>query len=256
MKKLFLILSLSLLVLSCAGVDSGHRGVEKSWGGETNMTTVYPEGINWGFHWVWDSMIEYDVRETTVVQKFQFNDSNNMNTGVEVSLDFHLSPKEVNLLHSKIGKDNIEVKILKTLKSSAKEVVSQYTASELNLTKRQEAEAKLTSILEKELPTFYVIFDRVQLTDVDIPKQISDAAEATAKQQELNKLALEKAQEAQNNYKAAEWDSKTKEVLSKPAMLSLKQLELQEAWIKKWNGSFGNNNVFGEGSAMILKGMK
>ena len=143
-------------------------------------------------------MIEYDVREKTVVKKFTFNDKNNMSTGVEIALDYNLSPTQVNLIHTQIV--DIETKIIKTLKSAGKEVVPQYTASELNLSKRNEAEDKLSKVLSEELPDFYVEFARVQLTDVDIPKQIADAAEATAKQLELNKLAFEKAKEAENNF--------------------------------------------------------
>lgn len=251
-KVIFIIAAVMLTLTSCTTVSPGHKGVEVSWGGETNMQTIYPEGMDGGFHWMFDDMIEYDVREKTMVEKFTFNDNNNMSTGVEIALDYNLDPAKVNNLHVQIA--DVETKIQKTLKSAGKEVIPQYTASELNLTKRNEAEQKLSEILSTELPDFYVEFARVQLTDVDIPKAIAQAAEATAKQLELNKLSKEKAQEAENNFIAAEWDAKTKDVLSKPAMLKLKELELQEDWIRKWNGSFGNNNVFGGDGVTILKG--
>lgn len=256
MRKLvsLIIISFSFFLLgtSCTGVDPGHRGVEISYGGETNLNMVYPEGLQSGIKWLYTDMVEYDIREKTIVQKFEFNDKNNMSTGVEIALDFNLDPSKVNYLHANIT--DVETKIIKTIKSAGKEVVPQYSASELNLTKRTEAESKLSTILSKELPEFYVEFARVQLTDVDIPTGIAEAAEATAKQIELNKLALEKAQEAENKYAAAEWDAKTKDVLSKPAMLKLKELELREQWIKRWNGSFGNNNVFGSETS-VIKGL-
>lgn len=253
MKKVIFIIAAAMLTMtSCTTVSPGHKGVEVSWGGETNMQTIYSEGMDGGLHWMFDDMIEYDVREKTMVEKFTFNDNNNMSTGVEIALDYNLDGSKVNRLHIQIA--DVQTKIQKTLKSAGKEVIPQYTASELNLTKRNEAEEKLSEILSEELPDFYVNFARVQLTDVDIPKAIADAAEATAKQLELNKLSKEKAQEAENNFVAAEWDAKTKDVLSKPAMLKLKELELQENWIDKWNGSFGNNNVFGSDGVTILKG--
>lgn len=256
MKKILLLSLLTLTMVSCTNVNSGHVGVEVSMGGKTNMENTYAEGMHWGFHWIYDDMIMYNVQEQTLKEKYQFNDKNNMSTGVEIALDYALDGSRVNQLHKNIGKDNLDIKIQKILQSAAKEVVPQYSASELNLTKRTEAEEMLKNILEKELPQIYVNFARVQLTDVDIPKAISDAAEKTAEQQELNKLASERALEAENNFRAAEWDAKTKDILSKPAMLQLKQLELEEKWIKKWNGSFGNNNVFGSESTTILKGMK
>ena len=242
---------------SCETVDAGHKGVEVSWGGETNLSTVYPEGMNGGFHWLFDDMVQYDVREKTVVEKFQFNDKNNMVTGVEVSLDHNLNPAELARLHTQIK--DIDVKILKTLKSACKEVIPQYTASELNLTKRGEAEKKLSDILSAELPEFYVDFARVQLTDVDIPDGIAATAEATAKQLELNKLSEKKAEESENNFKAAEWDAKTKAVLSKPEMLELQRVENERLM---WQGfkahgksPYGENNIFGSETA-IVRGLK
>lgn len=228
---------------SCTTVEPGHKGVEVSWGGETNTSMVYPEGMNSGLHWIWDDMIEYDVREKTLVEKFDFNDANNMATGVEISLDYSLDGTNLPTLHKTIT--DLETKIKKTLKSAGKEVVPQYSASDLNLRKRSEAEEKLTAILSKELPQFFVQFARVQITDVDIPDAIAKAAEATAKQQELNKLAGEKAKEAENNFNAAEWDAKTKAVLSQPAMLELKRLEIQELWARSGVSPYGQNNVFG-----------
>ena len=238
---------------SCTTVDSGHRGVEISWGGETNTQTIYPEGMHTGLHWVWDDMVEYDCREKTRVERFEFNDLNNMSTGVEVSVDYSLMPDKVALLHK--GITDLDVKIQKTVKSACKEVVPQYSASDLNLRKRAEAEEKLDAILAKEMPSYFVNFARIQITDVDIPDAIAKAAETTARQSELNKLALSKAQEAENNFKAAEWDAKTKEILSQPAMLELKKLEIQELWAKKGVSPYGNNNVFGADMALI-KAMK
>jgi hypothetical protein len=253
MKNIALLAIALMGLASCTTVDSGHKGVEVSWGGETNKDMVYPEGMHGGFHWIWDDMVEYDVREKTLVEKFTFNDANNMSTGVELALDYRLSPGQVNLLHTQIT--DVLVKIQKTLKSSGKEVVPQYSASELNLTKRGAAEAKLSEILSKELPEFYVEFARIQITDVDIPDAIAQTAEATARQLELNKLAGEKEEEAEKNYNAAQWDAKTKEILSQPAMLALKKLEIEAMWAQQGVSPYGNNNVFGAETA-VFKGLK
>lgn len=139
-----LVFGLSFLS-SCTTVEPGHKGLEIEWGGKTNMDKVYPEGMDIGLHWMFDEMVEYDVREKTIVQTFQFNDKNNMLTGIEVAVDYNLDPQHLPLLHTKIK--DFETKIAKTIKSASKEVVPQYTASELNLTKRNEAEQKLSEIL-------------------------------------------------------------------------------------------------------------
>ena len=62
-----------------------------------------------------------------------------MVTKVELALDYKLDRTKVNFIHKEIS--DIETKILKTLKSAGKEVVPQYSAIELNITKRNEAES-------------------------------------------------------------------------------------------------------------------
>lgn len=252
MKKVlgFLLLILTVSFTSCTSVDPKERGVEVSWGGEVNMSKTYPPGMHYGMRWLTDELVTYDVSEKTTVEKYEFNDSGNMTTGVEIAVDYSLSPDRVQFIHTKIT--DYETKLKKTIKSAAKEVIPQYTASELNLTKRNEAEDKISKILAKELPEFYLVFNRVQLTDVDIPAQIAKAAEQTARQTELNKLALSKVTEAENNYKAAEFDAKTKDVLSKPAMLELKRLEIQMEYARRGVSPYGTNNVFGTTPALLL----
>lgn len=263
MKNLLLLASVLFVVVSCTTVKPGHKGVIVYWGGKTDMERILPEGMDIGISWLWNSTVEYDVRERTIVEEFEFNDSRNMQTRVEVALDYNLNPDEVNLIHTRIN--DVETKILKTLKSAGKEVVPQYTASELNLKKRQEAETALEAIMSKELPEFHVQFARIQITDVDIPKALADVAEQTAIQEGRNGLAAKKEleqtnlakariAEAKGKYDAAEYEAKTKEILSQPKMLELKKLEIEMEWAKKGISKYGSNNVFGASTA-VIKGL-
>lgn len=258
----FLVLSLSLV--SCTTVESGRKGVKVDWGGKTDLSQVYPEGMHSGVSWIWNDMIEYDVREKTLVQTFQFNDKNNMLTTVELSLDYKLDPSKVNLLHTQIT--DVETKIIKTLKSAGKEVVPQYSAVELNINKRVEAEEKLSSIISKELPEFYVSFSRLQMTDVDIPKAVAQLATETAVQLGRNELATKKEAEqvalakakvaaAQGLYDAEKLNDKTKAIQSKPQYLELYEAETRRIWAEKGRSPYGDNNVFGANTS-VLKGLK
>ena len=163
MKKIKQLLMVSLIALSfvaCTTVDAGHKGVEVSFGGSTNMDKVYDEGLATGISWLWNDMIEYDVREHTLVKTYTFNDSKDMETTVKIALDYNLVPLEVNKLHQ--GITDVDVKIETSLSSAAKEVVPQYTAVELNKTARVKAENTLNAILKKELPEFHVELKRVE----------------------------------------------------------------------------------------------
>lgn len=256
MKKLFFAVMTAVMLTSCTNVESGHTGAAVSWGGKTDLDQVYPEGMYWGLKWLADDIEQYDTRQKTLKEKYVFNDKNTMLTGVEVALDYSLDANKVNYIHTKIGKENMDIKIQKTLQSAAKEVIPQYSAAELNLSKREEVENKVATIMRRELPEIYVTFGRVQLTDVDIPKPISDAAELAAKQDEMNRVADKRAIAAENNFKAAEWDAKSKAILSQPAMLELKRLEVEQTWADKGVSPWGNNNVFGVESASVIKGLK
>jgi len=248
MKKILYLIAIVSFITSCETVSPGHKGVEVSWGGETNMKKIYDEGMHGGVHWVFDDIVEYDCREKTITNDFEFNDNKNMVTGVEVAVDYNFNPVKVNVLHTKIT--DVETKLVKTIKSACKEVIPSYTAVDLNLTKRGEAESRLSSILEKELPEFYLEFARVQITDVDIPKEISDQARATAKQIEKNKLAAQLAEEKTNlgnalvaeakaKAEAAKYEAERLEAVTTPQMLKYKALEVQMEWAKQGVSPYG-----------------
>jgi regulator of protease activity HflC (stomatin/prohibitin superfamily) len=265
---LFAILTLNTMT-SCESVPPGHKGVEISWGGKTNMDTVYSEGIHWGIHWIFDSMVHYDVRQKTLVKKFEFNDKDNMLTPVEIALDYNLDPKKVNILHSTIT--DLDQKILKTLSSAGKEVVPKYSAVELNTSKRPESEKLISDKLTEELLSYYIIAARVQLTDIDLPPSVAKLAEETAVQLGKNELASKKeaeqkalakarVAEAQGEYDAALLQAKTKDILSQPKMLKLMELEIEdkyaEGYLKHGNSRYGSNNWFGANAATVLKEVK
>jgi regulator of protease activity HflC (stomatin/prohibitin superfamily) len=260
MKNLLALLMLAFFISSCTSVQSGHRGVKVYWGGKPEMDYILPEGMQFGPGWLWNSCIEYDVREKTMVKKFVFNDARNMETSVEISLDYNLDPEKVNLLHTKIS--DVDTKILKTLKSAGKEVVPQHTASDLNLKMRKEAEESLAKIISKELSEFYVHFARVQITDVDIPKGLADIAEETAIQEGRNALAAKKEleqtnlakariAEAKGKYDAALFEAQTQDILSQPKMLELKKLDIEMEWARKGVSKYGTHNVFGSGTTLL-----
>ena len=280
MKKVLFIIAVFLITLSsCTSVPAGHKGVEISWGGETNMDKVYSEGLATGISWLWNDMVTYDVREHTFVKSYSFNDKNDMTTVVVVALDYNLVPTQVNNLHSKIN--DINIKIETSLASAAKEVVPQYSAVDLNKHARAQAEASLKGILSAELPEFFVEFKRVRITDVDFPKGISDLAAQTAIQLGKNDLASKMEQEkiyianavkaeAQGRADAevitsigalevAKNESKTRDLLSSQKMLELQRVEneriMAEGYKIHGKSFFGTNNIFGSNAAQVVKGL-
>lgn len=77
-----------------------------------------------------------------------------------------------------------------------------------------------------------------------------------AEKKEAEQIALAKAEvaKAEGKFKSAEFDVKTKELMSRPAVLALYKAETDREWAKSGKSPYGNNNVFG--STSILKGFK
>lgn len=264
MKKLFYLLIGVLLLTSCTTVDSGHKGVKISWGGKTDMTKIYPEGMDSGVSWIWNSMEEYDCREQTMTLSGEFLDYDGLDTHIEVILYYAPDPATVNQLHQKIGPD-YETRLAGIFKSGVKTVVAQHQALKLNREERDIAEKKMGTVLDEKLHSMYLLFKRVEITDVDLPDKISNMIVAAKEQDEKNNLAEKKELEqkylaeaqiarAKGEYEAAVFDAKTKDILAQPKILKLKELEIQMEWAKKGISPYGNNNVFGAG-VNVFKGL-
>lgn len=265
MKNKLVIFVVGLFIFaSCTSVESGHKGVRVEWGGATDMSQVYPEGMYTGISWLWDDMLEYDVRENTTVMNLAFNDKNDMLTNIVVAVDWNLDPDKVNVFHKEVK--DLQIKIEKSISSAAKEVVPQYGAVDLNKNARVEAEEKLKKILTDEFSSFYVQFKRANFTDIDIPEGISKLAEETAVQigrnqlaekKEAEQIALAKAKvaEAQGNYEAELLNDKTKALQSKPQYLELFKAQTDRMWAEKGVSPWGINNVFGTSSTAVIKGL-
>lgn len=268
--KTLLQLAAAILITSCTTVNSGHKGVEVSWGGETNMNTIYPEGMHTGISWVWDDMVEYDCREQTMVLQQEFLDYDGLSTEVECILYYNPDPARVNLLHTRIGQDFRESKLAGVYKGAVKTVIAQHKALLLNREDRPVAEEKIAGILRDELASMYIEFKRIQITDVGLPPSIKKMIEATKEQDERNNLAAKKELEAKNlaaaeiarakgEYEAATYDAKTKEILSQPKMIELQRVEnerlMWEGFLKHGNSPYGANNIFGAETA-VFKNLK
>lgn len=250
---------------SCTGVDPGHRGVEISWGGETNMNEVYGEGLQVGLSWLWNDMVEYDCREQTMTIEGSYLDYDGLDTDVKVTLYYNPDPSSVNSLHSKVGPDFRESKLKPLFIAAVRTEVAKHQALELNRKNRPEAEANLLKELQEDLGSMFVQVTRVQILDVDLPDKISKMIEQAKEQDERNNLAAKLKLEAENrgaakvaaakaNLEAARLDAQTKAILSQPAMLKLKELEIDQTWADKGVSKYGNNNVFGSNTT-VVKGL-
>lgn len=266
------LLAVFFMLTSCTSVESGHQGVKVSFGGKIDMSKTLDEGFYWGFNYLWDDVIEYEVREQTISVSSEINDKNDMRTPIEVTIYFAPVKEQVNIIHKEFGPSYAETKLSPILRASIAKIVPQYTATELNKNKRAEAERLLNETMLSESKGMFLDIKRVQLGKVGIPTEVARLAEETAAQEGRNALASKKEEEqvqlakalvakSQGEYEAALFDAKTKDILSQPKMLDLLRLEnekiMWEGYSKTGKSPFGENNYFGSSNGsnplMLLK---
>jgi regulator of protease activity HflC (stomatin/prohibitin superfamily) len=256
MRKILILLSIAFLITSCTSVDSGNTGVKINYGGETDMNLVYPEGLYTGVSWMWNSMVQYETREKTITIQDTYLDADGLKVPIDAVIYFKVQKNSVNKLHKDIGSDYVERKVIPAVNAALKTVIPQYKALELNTKYRETADNKLAEILKEKFPLFFVDFIGVNITKVDIPNQISTQIIEKQVQDERNSLAEKKELEQKNlaaaeiarakgEYEAAQYDAKTKDILSSPKMIELYRAETERVWAEKGVSPWGNNNVFG-----------
>ena len=264
MKNLFKIgmcaIAMALTATSCTTVETGHEAAIISYGGQTNMSSTLPEGIHWGFNYLWDDTVPYVVREQTYNYSVQLNDKNDMTTPVELVVYFQAQKSKVNKLHSLVGQDYKEEKLKSFIASVVGKVIPQYSAQDINKFKRAEVEQKITQLLAKEAGAIYVNVPRVNFTKVGIPAGVEKVATAIAVQLSNNQLAEKKEAEqvalakakvaqAQGDYDAGVLNAKTQDLLSQPKMLEKQRIDneriMWSGYAKTGKSPFGENNIFG-----------
>lgn len=258
--NLIVVLLIASFTISCTSVDSGHEGALISWGGETNMSKTLPEGMHWGFGYLWDDVVEYEIREQTSTLELTINDKNDMETPVEAIVYFKPMAGKVNHLHKEFGTNYIDTKLNPILRSSLAKIVPQYNATELNKSKRAEAEKLLTETMVGESQAMFVEIIRVQLGRVGIPTEVAKLAEQTAvqegrnilaakKEEEQIQLAKAKVAEAQGDKDAAVLKAQAKDLLSQPKMIELQRVEneriMWEGYKAHGKSPYGEHNLFG-----------
>lgn len=138
------------------------------------------------------------------------------------------------------------------IRESVKSITAQYTAEEL-VTKRLEISDRVSGRLSEELPKKGAILSQSNLTNFDFSPAFNAAIEAkvTAVQEaEAQKNRLEKIKyEAQQTIVTAEAEAKTISLKSQAASnekyVQLKELEVREKAIEKWNGNLPTQMIPG-----------
>lgn len=265
------LLAMMVSVTSCVEVENGFKGFAyKPYDGGTDTTKVYSEGVHIGFSWFWNDMIIYDCRQKTTSVVETLLDRNTMTVGISASVFYRVMDKKISHLHLDKGRDYEKTYIVPVFEGALKNVIGKYTAQEIVAAKREQVQKEVKKILQEAFKFNYLKCDDIIIRDVELPKKINTAIINKQVQDEKNLLAEKKKLEQENlaaakiatskgDYEAAQYDAKTKDILSQPRMLELQRVEnerlMWEGFKKHGKSPFGNNNMYGVTPA-VIKGLK
>lgn len=262
LKKIFkiaigivLVIVLGIFAFSGKTINPGEEGfLFDSFGDGINKEMVYTEGYVWFLPW--KEMIVYNVQNKS--HKYTAKLLDKEGTDITVSVTVNASPMKgkTPFIHLKHGIGYKESIIDVKSSGAIKDAVGKYNYEEIYGKMREKVESEIEENIRKELTKENISIAFVEVTDVDLPPAIASAIVEKQTQDQLN-LKAEKMKQYETNiasaaieaargrFETAEYDAKTKAILSQPKMLELKRLEIDQIWAEKGISPWGSNNVFG-----------
>lgn len=237
---LVIIIGLIVFFSSITTVPTGFVGIK------TRFGQVQQEMIQEGFNFK-TPFIEKIVKIDCRTQKFEVTTEASSKdlqkvSNIKIVVNYNVDKSKANSIYKEVGVDYQTILIQPAILESIKQGMSQYTAEEL-ITKRSEVANIIMSLLKEKLEQKGVLITALNITDLSFSKEFDKAVEdkqiveqETQKAQyELEKAKVENEKKIENAKADAEvMKQQNKEITDE--YLKLKELEVQQKIIEKWNG--------------------
>lgn len=230
---------LILLFFSVTTVASGHRGVLLQLG--EVKPTILDEGLHFKLPFIQSVQpIEVRVQKEESSQTAASKDLQTVTATVAVN--FSVDPNAVNKLYQEIGMDYKGRIIDPAIAEALKAVTAQYTAEEL-ISKRPEVSAKVKDMLEEKLTKYFMKLEEINIKEFAFSEEFNNAIEQkqTAEQnalkatRDLERIKIEAEQQITQAHAEAE-ALRLKKAEVTAELIELKQIEVQEKALQKWDG--------------------
>jgi len=235
----FVMVVIILVFSSVTTVSSGYRGVLLQMGAVKPV--ILSEGLHFKVPFIQTVQpIEVRVQKEENSQTAASKDMQNVTT--KVAVNYSVDPNAVNKLYQEIGLDYRSRIVDPAIAESLKAVTAQYTAEEL-ISKRPEVSAQVKEMLSKKLNKYYMKLEDINIKEFAFSDEFNKAIEAkqTAEQnalkaqRDLDRIKIEAQQQiTQAEAEAQALKLKKQEVT--PELIQLKQIEVQEKALEKWDG--------------------
>jgi regulator of protease activity HflC (stomatin/prohibitin superfamily) len=224
---------------SVTTVDSGNRGVLLQFGAV--KPTIFTEGLHFKIPFIQTvQQVEVRVQKEESSQTAASKDLQMVTANVAVN--YSVDPGTVNKLYQEIGLNYRSRIVDPAIAESLKAVTAQYTAEEL-ISKRPEVSAKVKEMLGVKLTKYFMILEDINIKEFAFSDEFNKAIEskqtaeqnALRAQRDLERIKIEAEQKvAQAGAEAESLRLKKQEVT--PELIQLKQIEVQEKALEKWDG--------------------
>ena len=250
------------LVVDQIGNDKGIPNVEMASGfifyfPPTQDVFLYPTNVQ---HKIWSANDE-DGQDTRI----NVTSSDGATFGLDVALNIQLQRERAADLFIKYRVDMDKLIDTRVKTIVRKELLDNAVgfASDSLLQHRNVYEANVSKSLAIALNKEGFDLSNLAVTSMSIPdsyraainkkiKVIQETATIKSQTEQAQQEAMRKVAVAKGNFEAAQFDAKTKAIMSQPKMLELYRAETERKWAEKGVSPYGNNNVFGAGTGIML----
>lgn len=246
MKKLKILIIVAIVIfllitirLCATTVPAGFVGVRTRFGAVQDSTIS--EGLNWKIPFI-EKIVRIDCR-TQKLEIISNAGSKDLQTvDLAIAVNYNVEKEVANKIYQEIGINYDSIIIEPAIQEALKAVVAQYTAEEL-ITLRNEVSEKMQIALTEKIGELGFNVTSFNITDLDFSAEYNAAIEKKQVAEQEAKTAEYKLQKTQveneEKIKVAETEAKVMELKNSQITdrtLELKQLEVMESMISKWNG--------------------
>ena len=222
-------------------IPTGYVGVKTRFGKVQDSMLV--EGINFKVPYI-EQIINIDCRTQKCEYTMEASSKDLQKiSNIKIAVNYNVDAGKANALYQKVGTDFKSIVIEPAILESVKQGMSQYTAEEL-ITKRSEVSVVIIDLLTQKLADKGILVTALNITDLSFSDEFDAAIEKkqiTEQQTQQAKYELEKAK-IENEKKIANAKAEAEVMRQQNAeitdkTLKLKELEIQEKLVEKWNGT-------------------
>lgn len=239
---LLLVIALVILIaIFCIRtVPTGYVGVRTRFG-KVQDTTIQ-EGLNFKLPLI-EKIVKIDCRTQKIEYTMEASSKDLQKvSNLKIAVNYSVDKQKANILYREVGEQYQSIIVEPAIYEATKAAIANYTAEQL-ITKRQEVSNLAQETLTKKLSEMGINILSLSMTDLSFSKEFDAAIESKqiVEQQtqqaalELEKAKIENEKKIENAKAEAEVMKQQNQQITEET-LKLKELEIMEEMIEKWNG--------------------